>query len=280
MNPVKSRGISSTSTVVLLLVILIVAAVGYTVYHRKYGRLFPQAGSGLPVIAEKPKPREVTFRGCPPGGDGGDRDLNLLKNRVDEGNYQPVGFDAVEKLPWPKTAERTHRSRWSYDDTEYVSRFEGLPISVEGYLAGAREEGPESPNCHGADPADRDFHIWLVSGQSDDRDSSIVVEATPRIRASHPAWTVESLDALVHGRQKVRISGWLMLDPEHPDQVGKTRGTIWEIHPIMKIEYMDGAGWTNLDSSPPETGDRYEDSDSNDNHGLDRRGTRSSRRLR
>jgi len=36
----------------------------------------------------------------------------------------------------------------------------------------------------------------------------------------------------------VRISGWLMLDPEHPDQLGKTRGTIWEIHPVMKLKVL------------------------------------------
>jgi hypothetical protein len=41
----------------------------------------------------------------------------------------------------------------------------------------------------------------------------------------------------------VRISGWILLDPEHPDQVGKTRATIWEIHPVMKIEVSTGGMW-------------------------------------
>jgi hypothetical protein len=39
-----------------------------------------------------------------------------------------------------------------------------------------------------------------------------------------------------------------MLDPEHPDQVGKTRGTIWEIHPVMKIEVEQDGKWVMLDS--------------------------------
>ena len=38
-----------------------------------------------------------------------------------------------------------------------------------------------------------------------------------------------------------------MLDPEHPDQVGKTRGTIWEIHPIMFIEVEQQGKWVSLD---------------------------------
>jgi hypothetical protein len=41
----------------------------------------------------------------------------------------------------------------------------------------------------------------------------------------------------------VRISGWLMMDPEHPDQIGNTRGTIWEIHPIMQIEVQESGGF-------------------------------------
>ena len=39
-----------------------------------------------------------------------------------------------------------------------------------------------------------------------------------------------------------------MMDPEHPDQIGKTRGTIWEIHPITKIEVEQNGGWVTLDS--------------------------------
>jgi hypothetical protein len=38
------------------------------------------------------------------------------------------------------------------------------------------------------------------------------------------------------------------MDPEHPDQVGKTRGTIWEIHPIMQIETQGLGAWKPLDS--------------------------------
>jgi hypothetical protein len=38
-----------------------------------------------------------------------------------------------------------------------------------------------------------------------------------------------------------------MMDPEHPDQIGKTRGTIWEIHPIMQIETRSGGTWKPLD---------------------------------
>jgi|GEM_PF-1200078 len=204
------------------------------------------APGALPEMAQKPQPQEITFKGCPPEGDGSDPELNRLKNRVDEGAFVPVNFESVLNLPWPQATERKDRAKWSANDKATVYRYEGVPISVEGYLFDAKQEGPESPNCHGAEAEFLDFHVWLTNTAGEDRIRSIVVEATPRVRANHPTWTTQTLDAIAKNKQRVRISGWLMLDPEHPDQVEKTRGTIWEIHPIMKIEVQRGSAWTPL----------------------------------
>jgi len=60
-------------------------------------------------------------------------------------------------------------------------------------------------------------------------------------------WTVEALDAVVRQKTRVRISGWTMLDPDHPEEVGKSRGTLWEIHPVMQIETAQADGsWKEL----------------------------------
>ncbi len=197
----------------------------------------------LPDMPQKPQPQEITFKGCPPEGDGGDPALNRLKNRVDEGKHVPVQFDAVLNLPWPKSIERRDRDRWSASDTAAIAKYEGIPIAVEGYLFDAKQEGPESTNCHGADEDMRDHHIWLIKSPGDDRTRSIVVETTPRVRANRPTWTTSALDNIAKNKQRVRINGWLFMDPEHPDQVGQTRGTLWEIHPIMKIEVQQQGNW-------------------------------------
>lgn len=209
----------------------------------------PSADGGLPLMPVKPKPKEITFDGCPPGGDGGDAELNRLKNRVDEGNWVPVRFDAIASLPWPRSVERTARPRWSTADRRAVGRWEGIPVSVEGYVAGAKVEGPETPNCHGADGKYRDWHVWLAPSPGRDRRGSIVVETTPRVRAERPGWRLSAVHAAATRGERVRISGWLMLDPEHPDQVGRTRGTIWEIHPIMRIDVRRGGRWVPLDGA-------------------------------
>jgi hypothetical protein len=203
---------------------------------------------GLPDIQDKPQPVEITFQGCPPEGDGGDPVLNRLKNRVDEGNYIPVQFDAIFGLTWPKAVERRMHSEWSSQDAAEISRYESIPVVVEGYLVDAKESGPESTNCHGADAAHKDWHIWFVKSVGTDRTQSIVIETTPRVRVNHPGWTLSLLHQVVKNQEPVRISGWTMFDPEHPDQIGKTRGTLWEIHPIMQIEIEHNGQWVTLDS--------------------------------
>jgi len=35
-----------------------------------------------------------------------------------------------------------------------------------------------------------------------------------------------------------------MFDPEHPDQIKKTRATLWEVHPVLKIEVFQNGQWT------------------------------------
>ncbi|MBI4770522.1 MAG: hypothetical protein HY784_08975 [Chloroflexi bacterium] len=211
------------------------------------GQVIESTPGPLPESAGQPQPQGITLDGCPPEGDGGDPALNKRKNRVDEGAYIPVNFDAVLNLPWPSAIERRGRKNWPAPDAAQVARYEGLPVSVVGFLADAKEQGAESANCHGEDHKYRDWHVWLVEHPDDDRSKSIVVETTPRVRAGHPAWSVMVLQQLARDGARVRIGGWLMLDPEHPDQVGKTRGTIWEIHPIMRIEVWQNGQWVTLD---------------------------------
>lgn len=209
----------------------------------------PPSGS-LPDMPNKPQPQSSTFQGCPPQGDGGDPQLNMLKNRIDEGNYVQVTFDAILNMTWPKTTERRDMSTWSVEDAAAIAKYEGIPVVVEGYLFGAKQSGSESANCHATASDMTDWHVWLTKTAGEDRTHSIVIETTPRIRAMHK-WTLAMMDKIAKSQEAVRISGWLFFDPEHPDQVLKTRGTIWEIHPIMQIEVQQNGQWVSLDNSAP-----------------------------
>ena len=236
----------------ILLIVLLICGGLYmlSVLRSRYTAPKPPASgttAGVLEKAAKPQPVNAPFKGCPPEGDGGDPVLNRLKNRIDDGDYIPVSFDTLVQLQWPQTIERKNRKNWPASEATEVARFEGAPVVFEGFLASSRMEGPESPNCHGADAEFRDFHIWVTKSAGEDRSGSIVVEVTPPLRARHPNWRTDLLGQIARKDQRVRISGWLLLDPEHPDQVGKTRGTIWEVHPVTKIEVSDGSRWMNID---------------------------------
>jgi hypothetical protein len=172
--------------------------------------------------------------------------LNERKNRIDSASWIPAPIEAVLELPWPRGASRRERTVWSRAERMEVARSEGLPLSIEGYFVGARQQGPEATNCHGADGVFRDWHLWLAATPGHDRRHSVVVETTPSVRALHPEWSIAAIHRLVRDSVRVRVSGWLMLDQEHPEQLGKTRGTLWEIHPVMRIEVRQGSSWTVL----------------------------------
>jgi hypothetical protein len=191
---------------------------------------------------------EETFHGCVPQGRGGDPMLNLLKNRVDQGNWQATSIANLLALRWPTGVERRAMSRWSAADRDQVAQNNGLPVQTEGYLLMVRQEGAEATNCGSTAPDEVDFHMWMAAQANDERATkSVVIEVTPRVRAKHPVWTLANFQQLAREDTRVRISGWTMLDPEHPDEVHKSRGTIWEIHPVMKVEAATaGGGWREL----------------------------------
>lgn len=216
------------------------------VVHSSAG-ITPARTDRLPDVARRPVPEGPGFEGCPAVGDGGDRDFNRLKNRVDTAAWVPTPFASVLGQGWPSGIVRRSRAEWSRSDARRVAGSEGLPVAVEGYFVASKLEGPEATNCHGAASRFRDWHLWLASSPGKDRRRSIVVETTPVIRAAHPEWSLGAIRRLVRDSTLVRVSGWLLLDPEHPEQLGKTRGTLWEIHPVMRIEIQREGRWIEID---------------------------------
>jgi len=197
--------------------------------------------------ARKAIPVGRGFRGCPAEGDGGDRELNRLKNRVDSGSWVEQPFSSVLRLSWPRGTVKRARAEWRAVDSMTVARSEGRPVAVEGYFVAAKQEGPEATNCHGASRTFRDWHLWLAATPGKVRRASILVETTPAMRAQHPEWTLAAVRQLIRDTTLVRVSGWLLLDQEHPEQLRKTRGTLWEIHPVMRIEVQRDRRWTLLE---------------------------------
>jgi len=215
---------------------------------------------------------------CQAAGQNGDDATNLMKNRTDEpASYHAVTWDALESLTFPRNqkSRRGGTNPWTASELAQLAQYEGTPISVEAYLSGIKEQIPENDstgvrkkgeatNC-GQNTSPRvDWHMYLTKGPNQSHRLSIVVETTPRVRPAHPNWNVAAIQQLSTQGSPVRISGWLMFDPEHWDQMWKYKGpgdttgtkariTLWEIHPITKIEVKQNGHWVALDSvgTPP-----------------------------
>jgi hypothetical protein len=189
---------------------------------------------------------------CPPEGSGGDKILNRLKNRTEApSSYREMTVEQYLKDFTPNLNTPKHRNKFTSHQNNYIEPREKEGIALVGYILGAKQSGPESCNCN--DKTRRDFHVWIGSRKPSSkaearaiRDAAVVVEPTPSGQKAHPGWRLHILQKLAKQGAKVRISGWAMYDPEHPDQLDKTRGTLWEIHPVFKIEVFNRGQWQAL----------------------------------
>lgn len=212
--------------------------------------------SSIPTNWDKPPPSRTFYHGpdgdCGPTGDGGDTVTNARKNRTDvSAEYPPVAWRALQALPFPTASNSL--DKWTPEQLAVIEPYQGIAVSVVGYLTAIKVEdrgGGESTNCHFINAEEVDWHMPLVEGPGDAEATSIVVETTPRVRQLHGKWAPNTLSPWVKSSAPVRISGWTMLDPEHRAHLGRFRSTLWEIHPIMKIEVFQDGQWTDADELP------------------------------
>ena len=209
--------------------------------------------STIPDDWDRPTPTGGSMSGpsgsCPFAGKGNEKDSNHRKNRTDvPASFHDVTFDALATLAYPKAPK--HRSDWSDDQLAIIEPHEGVAVRVVGFLVALRPQtgNEEETNCKFSKAAETDWHMALAGSAGKGEEKAVVVETTPRIRKKHPKWTPARLKDWVDSDQPVRISGWTFLDTEHRNHLNKYRQTLWEIHPILKIEVFKGGQWVNLDS--------------------------------
>jgi hypothetical protein len=188
-------------------------------------------------------PQPLIIKGqnvCGPTGDASDPKTQALdsnKNRTDipEPNaYVPVEWNALANLP-----------------ANQVDQLQGAPVEVEGFLSHViRVENSgngESTNCHKTNLDEVDWHMYLTNQPAQGIANAIIIETTPRTRPLH-LWDENKLGKLVNSQTRVRVSGWLMYDWQHIGVIGTQRATVWEVHPITRIETQGASGsWQNVE---------------------------------
>jgi hypothetical protein len=226
----RPRGFDRRTTYVLLALALMILLIFLS---RRYSSdVSTKRPAGVAVAPD-------VLGGIPREGKGGDPELNLEKNRIDVPSkfeeYTPAEILALGHALLDRQG-REHRAKWDSDAKSYLERMEATGVHLTGYLIYAKESGPES--CNGYIDSLRDYHIWVGDSPDAPKSASVVVEVTPRWKVVHPEWRLHYIEQLAKSHAKVRVSGWLMWDEEHPDEVGKSRGSQWEVHPVTGFETL------------------------------------------
>lgn len=204
---------------------------------------------------------------------------NRLKNRfaADLSKLAVKPFDTNSLLKYVADFDLETKSKrrkdLSADQKRRLEILEAPLVSLTGYLVLAYPGPGESTNCGSVDF--HDWHLELFEHPSDHPPqpgdpTPIIVEITPRTQNAifHDGIRIQELAAFFrrpdityestgHPAQKVRVTGYLLWDDEHNDNVkdvGVTirsiarnryhnpwRATAWEIHPVVKIERADAA---------------------------------------
>lgn len=193
------------------------------------------------IVKAVPQPLIINGQNvCGTTGDATDAKTQTLdgnKNRTDIPGptaYIAVDWNALANLP-PNQADQ----------------LQGAPVEVEGYLSHRiqveNSGSGESTNCHLTNLDEVDWHMYLTNQPTQGIAKAIIVETTPRTRPLH-SWDQNKLSLLIDSSTKVRISGWLMYDWQHIGVIGTQRATVWEVHPITRIETQDASGtWHNVE---------------------------------
>ena len=228
-----------------------------------------------PPIVESTIQIEGGAASCGPFGDDVDDGTNFHKDRADTvTTSHAITVDAIRSLPDTALWRFTNRKHWTAADSALVLPYEGVPVTVEGYFEIVKPQAgnTESPNCHSSLEQDTDWHMALVADPSETEERAVVVEPTPRVKRRHPGWTPAKAERLAvrssptaarneAGAARVRVTGFLMLDPVHPTHIRGHctsncaskhfyRATLWEVHPVTRIEVFQNGSWIPLDSLP------------------------------
>ena len=194
----------------------------------------------------------ATAAPCPPEGKGGDPLANLQKNR----DTAPMSFQEMDVPQFlarltPDLHTPRNRTHFAAQQQQAIEPGELEGITLSGYLLMARKGRVESANC--GDKKRRNFNLWIAKIPEThkklakaERAQAVVVELTPLWQASHPSWSLRTLEKLSKQEAKVRVSGWAYYDAEHPEELGKTRATLWAVHPVTRIEVWNNDHWQEL----------------------------------
>jgi hypothetical protein len=188
---------------------------------------------------------------CADGGDIHDRTTYRYKDRTDTAadhrdSYHLITPAAIRALPYFSNEPTRYLDGFIVAaDRDAVMKYQGAPVELDAYmLDDLRPEHAEATNCGSNAASDVDWHL-VVGEKGQAIAKSVFVEITARLRRTHSHWKKTDFRKGAH----LKIYGWLMYGPDHKDQMTThKRGTLWEVHPIVKVwKVQPNGSWADLD---------------------------------
>jgi len=191
----------------------------------------------------------VLAASCPPEGDGGDSIANRQKNRVlPPASVTDMEIDRFLQSFTPDLKLPAVRSQFSAEALSAMESREQQGVALLGYLLLAKQSGTEAAHCH--DRKRRSLELWIgklpestTARSKAARASAVIATVTPAGQDAHIRWRLADLRKLARQGAKVRISGWAFYDAEHPELLGRTRVSLWQIQPVTRIEVWRNGAW-------------------------------------
>lgn len=214
----------------------------------------------------KSEPRHSTLRhssdgtSCGPRGNG-DSETFRRKNRNDyPDTAYAIQFAAIRGLALEDgiraNGQAVPRDRpFPGDVNRAIDGHEGIAVTITGFASFLNQRGSqEGTNCHFTGELNTDWHLTITETEDEDQSDGIIVEPTPRFIQRHPNWRRANLRNRVGdlrtSSDSVRVTGFLFFDPDHRADIGRRRFTMWELHPVTRIELFANNRWIDLDSLP------------------------------
>jgi len=186
---------------------------------------------------------------CPPEGRGGDPIANHLQNRKTvPDSYQELDVPKFNNNFSPELETPAMRDQFTTAQIDYIAPREQRAIALTGYLLGAQRAARSAANC--SDRRRRNILVWISTVPEVHllraralRAQSVIAELTPAGQDNHPDWRIDRLQKLAKRGVRVRVSGWVYYDAADRGALGKSRVTLWEIHPVSRIEIWRNGSW-------------------------------------
>jgi hypothetical protein len=254
------------------LAIIELSALGDTAVAVGIAKLYPNEGTyaGLRAIAANGNSSDQALANealraalvaCPVYGRGGDPSVNALKNRLaapSARDFAPGVTTPADMTRLAAPAELKNfkmRADWPHDRAaQQVTALENKAVTIEGYLVHATKQDfttSGASNCRQSRML-FDYHLYVSDQPGAGIQRAVVVKMTPRWRELNPSWgtpgNAYSGFNIINGlvRQRVRVTGWLLFNEAHLNEVGKSRATVWEVEPVTTFEYQKNGAWVAL----------------------------------